>query len=55
MYALVGMDGKVYERSEVKTYLVEIARTRWPEQHQDDSGDFEDPNGWDIRVTHSAP
>lgn len=30
--------------------LIDLAHSLWPGQHQDDSANHEEPNGWDLQA-----
>ncbi len=53
MFHLIDRAGKIVSTG-TKGDLIDLAHTLWPDQHQDDSTDFEEPNGWDIQPAVSA-
>lgn len=49
-YELIDKNGiATPHRSDNVRDLADVAASIWPNERQDDSGDYEEPNGWDIR------
>lgn len=50
VYRLIGPNGEYGGLFSRPADADAVAKRAWPDHHQDNSGDYEEPNGWDVEA-----